>query len=72
MSTPYYARGINNPNGTCLNKEGLLHYIKLYNLFHSDSPIIVDLTETDKDGSLIRAIHKKLFIQTPIFASEFL
>jgi len=38
-----------------------VHYIKQYNLFHSDSPIVVDLTETDKDGSLIRAIHKKLF-----------
>ena len=59
MPAPYYCSpGNKSSHNVCLNKEGLVHYIKKYNEYYSSDPIVTNLYEDER--VLIQAIRKKL------------
>jgi hypothetical protein len=59
MPAPFYCSpGIKGNHDVCLNKEGLVYYIKQFNRHHSSDPITTNLYEDER--VLISAIRKKL------------
>lgn len=59
MRLPFYCSPLvkNNTNGVCLDRQGLLHYIRLYNQ-HNEDQILIKPRMSDEE--LVKLIHNHL------------